>query len=201
MIKMTPVEVYKTYVSLKNHFTKLDYDYIKYNGKVRASESSFYKRKDRFWFEKLSRQKKDEEIVNFFISNFALIDDPQQVWIGEIIKNGEDNYKEWQKRIQSLSYFFREEIETTFLNENFDNVFYISGSKHPKILKLFLSKKVSLETLIILDKILGYKNNFDAKLKDPIWELVSNKIHKYSPFLNIDISKYKEILKQAVIPK
>ena len=44
---------------LKNHFTKEKYDYHKYCGKSRASIQSFYKRKDRFFFEKLSRQKDD----------------------------------------------------------------------------------------------------------------------------------------------
>ena len=38
---MTGFEVYKMYLSLKQHFTKPDYDYYKYNGKVRANEKSF----------------------------------------------------------------------------------------------------------------------------------------------------------------
>lgn len=54
---MAPFDCYKTYLALKNHFTKSSYDYHKYNKKTRASLQSFYKRKDRFWFEKLSRQK------------------------------------------------------------------------------------------------------------------------------------------------
>lgn len=201
MLRMTPVEVYKTYVSLKNHFTKIDYDYLKYRGKVKASESSFYKRKDRFWFEKLSRQKKDEEILNFFIANFALCDDPQQVWIGEIMKNGDQNYIDWQRRIQSLSYIFKEELDPIFSQKNFNEMFSILGSKHPKILKLFLRKEISIESMIILNKILNYKKEFDMKLDDPVWQLVSTKISKYSPFLNIDVSKFKEILKNIVINK
>ena len=63
---MTPFDVYKTYLGLKNHFTKDKYDYHRYNGKTRASLQSFYKRKDRYWFEKMSRQKNDQEVVNFF---------------------------------------------------------------------------------------------------------------------------------------
>ena len=38
---MTGFEVYKTYLALKQHFTKQEYDYFKYNGKVRANENSF----------------------------------------------------------------------------------------------------------------------------------------------------------------
>ena len=33
----------------------------------RASVQSFYKRKDRYFFEKLSRQKNDSEVIEFFI--------------------------------------------------------------------------------------------------------------------------------------
>ena len=40
--------------------------YFKYCGKSRASLQSFYKRKDRMWFEKVSRQKTDQEVIDFF---------------------------------------------------------------------------------------------------------------------------------------
>ena len=198
-MKVTPIETYKTYISLKNHFTKLDYDYLKYNGKVRAGEKSFYSRKDRFWFEKLSRQKKDKEIVDFFVANFSSAEDPQSLWIGEIIKSGNDTYMNWMKKIQALSYHFKSDIENVFSSQDFNKMFLITGSKHPLILKEFLKSNISLETLVILDKILGFKNNFDKKLNDPIWNSVSMKIQKYSPLLNIDVFKYKKILKDLVI--
>ena len=51
---MTGFEVYKTYLALKQHFTKTDYDYEKYRGKVRASEQSFEQRLDRYFFKKLA---------------------------------------------------------------------------------------------------------------------------------------------------
>ena len=54
---------------------------------------------------------------------------------------------------------------------------------------------LSIETMVILDVILGYSKNFDKKLTDPVWETVSLKIKKYKPFLNIDVTKYKNILK------
>ena len=108
--------------------------------------------------------------------------DPQTLWIGEIIRNGEGNYREWwQKKIQSLSYLFKEEVEL-FSDTDFDALFRIEGSRHPEVLKMHLQGKISLETMIILDRILGYKSKFDKKLKDPVWELTSMKMSKYSPF-------------------
>ena len=64
---------------------------------------------------------------------------------------------------------------------------------------MYLQKAISLETMVILDMILGYVKNFDKKLKDPVWETVSLRIKKYQPFLNIDIAKYKETLKEIIL--
>jgi hypothetical protein len=146
----------------------------------------------------MSRQKTDEEIINFFVSNFASCDDPQSLWIGEIIKEGEETYKNWMRRTQSLSYIFKDEV-SIFNSKNFDEMFEIEGNRHPKILKQFLQKKLSLETMIILNNILGYKNQFDKKLQDPVWEFVSMKIEKYTPFIHIDSNKFKLILKECVL--
>jgi len=94
---MTPFEVYCCYLALKNHFTKKTYDYFKYHGKVRTTIQSFNKRKDKYFFEKTSRQKSDAEILEYFVSNFIECDDPQRLWIGSIIQSGDENYTNWKK--------------------------------------------------------------------------------------------------------
>jgi hypothetical protein len=194
---MMPFDAYRCYLSLKNHFTKEKYDYHKYCGKSRATVQSFYKRKDRFWFEKLARQKDDKEVVDFFVSNFITCTDPSKLWIGEMIREGEGRYTSWKKRNQSLSYVFKEEIEKVLANSTLDSIFArVSG--HPTILKKYLAGDLSIETLVILDKILGFRSNFDKRLQDPVWESVSMRMRKYSPFLNIDVFRYKKILKEVV---
>ena len=195
---MMPADAYRCYLALKNHFTKDHYDYIKYRGKTRASNAAFYKRKDRFWFEKFARQKNDKEIEEFFVSNFIYSTDPSTVWIGEMIKEGEGRYQEWQKKVQSLTYVFKEETESVFENKKIDDMFDCSKG-HPPILKSYLGGDISLESMVIYDRILGYGKDFDKRLKDPVWETVSRKIKKYSPFLNIDVSRYKKILKEVII--
>ncbi len=191
-------DAYKCYLAMKNHFTKDNYDYQKYHGKVRATNQAFYKRKDRFWFEKFARQKKDREVEEFFVSNFIYSTDPGTMWIGEMIKEGEGRYTDWKKHIQSLSYVFKSDVETLFDGYKVDEVFDCSKG-HPLILKSYLGKKTSLETLVICDRILGYRKDLDKKLNDPVWETVSRKIKKYSPFLNIDVPRYKKILKEIVL--
>ncbi len=197
--KVTPFDTYKSYLGLKNHFTKEKYDYHRYGGKSRASLESFYKRKDRFFFEKLSRQKDDSEVIEFFVSNFVSCDDPQSLWIGEIVRNGEQNYTDWKKRLQSLSYTFKSEVENVFSGKNFDEMFKIEGTRHPQLIKEHLGKNLSLESLVILNKILGFKKKFDSKLDDPVWKFLSMRIDKYDSFIHIDVFKFRSILKEVII--
>ena len=161
-----------------------------------ATVQSFYKRKDRFWFEKLSRNKDDKEVIEFFISNFITCTDPSKLWIGEMIREGEGRYTAWKKRTQSLSYVFKQEMEIILADHNLDSAFI--GSGHPPVLKLYLSGDISLETLVICDRILGYRSDFDRRLKDPVWETVSLRMKKYSPFLNIDVFRFKKLLRSIV---
>ena len=195
---MMPFDAYKCYLGMKNHFTKDNYDYIKYRGKRRATVNAFYKRKDRFWFEKFARQKTDQEVEEFFVANFTSCSDPESLWIGEMIKEGEGRYQDWQKKVQSLSYVFKQEAEDLFTDNKVDEVFDCSNG-HPLILRKYLGGHISLESLVICDIIFGYGKNFDKKLKDAVWETVSRKIRKYSPFLNIEVSRYKKIVKEVVI--
>ena len=193
-----PFDAYRCYLSLKNHFTKDHYDYHKYRGKTRATVQAFYKRKDRFWFEKFARQKNDKEVEEFFVSNFIYSTDPATMWIGEMIKEGEGRYQEWKKKTQSLSYIFKEEVENVFEEQKVDDAFDCSKG-HPPILKSYLGGDTSLETMVICDIILGYGKDFDKRLNDPVWETVSRKIKKYKPLLNINVPRYKKILKEVVI--
>ena len=196
---MTPIDVYKTYLAFKNHFTKKSYNYFKYGGKSKASVQAYNKRKDRYFFERMSRKKSDEEIKDYFLANFVECDDPDRLWIGEIISSGEDNLKSWMKRSQTMSYMFKTEVEVFVNRENFQQLFSIKGQSHPEVLKKYLQGALSIETMVILDIILEYVKNFDKKLEDPVWETVSLKIKKYKPFLNINVQKYKSILKEQVV--
>jgi GH43 family beta-xylosidase len=149
----------------------------------------------------MSRQKKDDEIVDYFTAIFSQCDDPQRMWIGEIIQTGEEKYKDWQKKVQSLSYIFRQEMEHLFEDIDFNSVFVCEQGKHPVLVKEHLRKNVSIESLIILDAMVQYKERFDSKLDDFVWKTVSLKVDKYKPFLlnSIELDKYKKILRRIVM--
>ena len=194
---VTPFDTYQHYLSLKNHFTNPKYDFFKYGAKTRASMTSFNKGKDKYWFEKTSRKYSDKEIVDFLVSNFVASTNPENLWIGEIINSGERNYAEWMKRQQSLSYLYREQMQEFFSENKLEDAFNCSNG-HPPILKKFLGGEISIETLSICEKIFCFRERFDKKLNDPVWETVSLKLKKYLPFINIDMFRYKKILRQIV---
>ncbi len=65
---MEPVDVYMMYCAMKAHFGKGDYDFVTYKGKTKINRKSFYKRKDRYFFVKVSRKyETEEEIKNYLI--------------------------------------------------------------------------------------------------------------------------------------
>ena len=194
---VTPFEVYQNYLSLKSHFTNKNYDYFKYNKKVRATLTSFNRRKDKYFFERTSKKLSDKEVVDFLVSNFVSADNPQNLWIGSIINSGEKTYQEWMKRQQSLTYLFKEQSNELFSETKLEDALNCSKG-HPPVLKKFLGGKLAIETLVIYDRIFKFGKQFDEKLKDPVWETVSLKIKKYSPFLNIDVSQFKKVLRELI---
>ena len=196
-MKVTPFETYQSYLSMKSHFTNPKYDFFKYGGKSRATITSFNKRKDKYWFEKTSRKYSDEEVLNFLLANFVNTDNPQNLWIGEIINTGERTYAEWMKRKQSLTYLFKEQLNELLSENDLETVFNCSKG-HPPLLKKYLGGEVSLETFVILEKIFSFGKDFDKKLDDPVWESVSLKIKKYIPFININVFQYKKILRELI---
>ena len=196
-MKVTPFETYRTYLSMKSHFTNPKFDFFKYGGKSRATMTSFNKRKDKYWFEKTSRKYSDQQILDFLLSNFVIADNPQNLWIGEIINSGERNYADWMRRKQSLTYLFKEQSEKLLSENELQTVFDCSKG-HPVILKRYLGGEISLETLTIMEKVFSFVKDFDKKLTDPVWETVSLKIKKYIPFININVFNYKKILKEVI---
>lgn len=186
---MTSFEAFKLYISLKNHFTQKKYNYFKYNGKSRTSQDSFDKRKDKIFFQKLS---KHSDVLGFLLSNLLV---NNKSWIKDITynENSDKIYNDWLKRKQSLTYVFKNDIKK--LDDDFNSNFLIQENNHPTILKLYLSNEISLETFCILIDISGAKKYFDKMLKnDVMWDEIGLLVEKYTPFITYDKEKYKNIL-------
>lgn len=185
----TPFEAYKEYVALKNHFAKDDYDYFKYNGKMRLKVDTFEKRKDKLFFQKLAKQ---PDVHNFLVANFSK---NEKIWIRDLAYSevAEKTYKDWLKKQQSLGYVLKSELNC--LTENFNENFIIESNEHPLLLKKYLSGEVSLETLCLLLEFSGAMKHWDSKMQyDLVWNQIRTKIIKYSPFIKCDKQKIKKIV-------
>tara|TARA_Y200000002_G_scaffold253812_1_gene210353 strand:+ start:154 stop:429 length:276 start_codon:yes stop_codon:yes gene_type:complete len=82
---------------------------------------------------------------------------------------------------------------------SFDDIFTSKVGQHPPILKYFLSKKINIETLIILDDILKFSKRLNKSIKEKvIWPKLHDRMIRYKPFLKYNITKFKMTLKKKV---
>ena len=183
---MQAVDVYLMYCALKAHFGKGDYDYVKYSGKSSATKDSFWKRNDRLFFVKIQRKyKKKDVILDYLVSNFIC---NTKGWLGDF---NDDNYIEWKKRTQSMSYNFKRELE----NMGQENILGIKDGQHPLLLREYLGKRVSIETMVILNDISNFTKVWNKELKnDVIWPKVKKLMKDYKKFLTYDKKKCTIIL-------
>ena len=182
---MEASDVYLMYCAMKAHFGKTDYNFIKYGGKSRVSRNSFFKRKDRYFFVKLSKKYKTEnEIRNYFVANFMM---EQR---GYVANFNDENYEKWQNRQNNFHDIFVNEIQPMI--QDFNSLFEIKKSEHPKLMKEYLGKRISLETLIILDELVEYNEKWNEHLKDDLlWPDLKKLMNNYKWFLTFDKKQYR----------
>lgn len=184
---MKPFEAYTTYLAVKNHFERDGYDYFRYHGKITAKVESFYARKDRFFFEKLARR---EDLVDFLVANFL---ENEKMYARDLThEEAEKVYRDWAKRTQSLTYKFEQDLSQI---EDLKSVLAVREGQHPELLKMMMSNRVSIETVIVLEALIGFIQNWDDKIEDKvIWPPLKRKLRKYRPFLKFDHKKFKDIV-------
>ena len=196
-------DVYRTYLAFKQHFSNPNFDFFQYDGKVKAKEETYQQRSDFWFFETIARKLTDQEVKEYMLASFISAEDPSKVWIGDIKRSGKDRWLVWQKLQSSLTYTVQQDLINLhhFLESRdytFNNLFETSEG-HPPLLKQYFKKTITLETLVILDIILGFGVHWDSQLRDPLWEQLSFKIKKYKPFLSINTNHYKELLKSSFV--
>ena len=186
--RVEPYDAYVKYLALKSHFSQKNYDYIKYNGKVKAWRTTFETRKDKYFFYKLSKMK---DPVEFLIANFIDNDD---FYVGNIRDDkANEVYMEFKKRQQALSYTFKSDISK--MKEDFNDNIIVPENEHPYLLRLYMRKDICIETLTLINRCCKMFAYWDKELSEDImWPDIKLKAIKYEPFLNVDINKYREII-------
>ena len=200
---------YKTYQALRLHFQG-KMDFFKY-GTIKAKASTYSNRKDRYFFQKLAKKYKHDELVNLLVANFIYSDIS---WVGEVLdESAEEVYLKWQQKIQSLSYRFERECSdiVNYLDLkglDFTDLFVVKDNQFPKISNLYLNDTVSIETLILLNSCISLKKadgtteKFREMLKPSFKLLPSgadnlyNIMVRYEPFLKFDKAKIQTVVRK-----
>jgi len=97
-----------------------------------------------------------------------------------------ESWDVWKNRVSIggggwKSDFTRNVEEIVSETDTFDELFEVRHINHPKIFKLYLYKTISIETMILLNSVLGFVPNLDKKLVDPVWKDFKFLFDKYRP--------------------
>jgi hypothetical protein len=190
MDRLTPLQTYKTFLALKQHFTQDRYDYIKYKGNVTASQESLDKRNDKYYFHRLAKiYSSQEQFQDYVIANLLAGNE----WIGSF---SDEHLLSYTKRRQSLAYTFGNDLDLVFA-DGAKEAFRVKSGEYPDFLLKHLQWKISIETMVIMNRFTAFSDVFDSKIgeKDFIWSKIKRRIIKYTPFLEYDADKMKTILK------
>ncbi|CAL1328795.1 DNA helicase loader [Escherichia phage FL12] len=194
--------VYKLYLMIKQHMNG-KYDVIKYNWCMRVSDAAYQKRRDKYFFQKLSEKYKLKELALIFISNLVA---NQDAWIGDISDaDALVFYREYIGRLKQIKFKFEEDIRNIYY---FSKKVEVSAFKeifeyNPKvqssyIFKLLQSNIISFETFILLDSFLNIIDKHDEQTDNLVWNNYSIKLKAYRKILNIDSQKAKNVFIETV---
>lgn len=193
---MDGFKAYRYYLAIKLHFTTDKFNVFENRGNVKGTREAFNARNDRYIFEKLAAKKQgDKDIIQFFVANFAYGKDTA-IYAGQ---EAEDNYMVWQKRKQSITKTFIDDLATilNYIESNrlsHSSIFDFMDSEYPVAFKLFLGGKITIESLRILDDFTGmleqWKNHPSIKY---IWDDEIRRIIKLTGFVKYDKIKVQQI--------
>lgn len=190
-----PFESYKLYNALKLHFESDSYDALKYNFKTSVKPTSFFKRKDKYFFAKLAKTY-EKDLREFYVANFK----NDVKYVGDMLnEGGERYYRDHKKVMESLSYQFENDInKLNDMDVEFDSLLMAEENNHPLIIRLWMQGDILLETVVILDAITGFIERENKKITDTIiWPDIYRKITKYKPFVKFNKDKCIDLLKKT----
>lgn len=200
---MHPFEAYQTFITLKAHFKNNGFDYHRF-GKVKVALQTFERRKDRYQFEKLAKRYSRDEIVEFFLSQIL----SNRAWVGDMLgEEAQADHLARMKRVQALQYQVKTEMNKLWESCKddpicFNNLFQHEAGTHPRIFRMVMEKRISPETFLVLNDLLGFTKHWQMD-GDPIWEEVGIPILRYAPFLHLDTRRdeLKRIISEIITNK
>lgn len=193
---MNGFKAYKYYMAVKLHFTTDKFNVFENGGRVKGTLDAFKNRSDRFQFEQIAHKiPEDQKLIQFYVANFAY-GYQHAVWAHE---DAQENYLTWVKRKESIAYIFKKDTDAIILHcekekLNKQKLFSFYGGNYPELLKLYVGKHITLETMRILDDYTKYldewKQNDSLAL---LWTDERRRIEKAKGFVKYDAKRIKPI--------
>lgn len=174
---MNGFDAYRIYNAIRLHFNT-DFNAVKYHFKTKASTpSSFEMKKERYFFEKLARTYSNQnDLIAFYTSNFL----KENTWPTEM---KDSVYKDWQGRLQSVSYLFSEDCKTILDQaENHDwNFTDLFKTRNTFLYDLYHSDIIEIETLCLFEMMLQKRWMQLHSSQDPlgVYEQLTHQVYKY----------------------
>ena len=161
---MNGYNAFQIYQSLKLHFTQTDYNAVKYNFKTSIRQSTFENRKDRYFFEKLSRRYDQSQLIDYYTANFIC---DLNVWIGNM---SDDIYRNYIARHDKLSYTFTQDMKAMAnQGHSFENICTTSNDNSNNILLESLrADEIHFESVILVDLLVNFLRPLRSDLSDPL---------------------------------
>lgn len=197
---MTGFETYCLYRALCQHFDiASDYDFFRSGGKVDIDQSEFDTSRYRLIFTKLARKYSEpSQIVSLFVSNIMLGKSKQPP--AYFLSSGAiQSANVWQKNISRIiDIVYKECLVIRSSTDDIKIVMEPLGGGHPLLLSLFYADEISLETLIVFDRLFNFRKKWGNGIVDDIlWPETEKIMLRYSPFLVFDNDEMRHAIKNA----
>jgi len=187
---MHPGEAYEIHAALTMHFAPGNFDAIKYNFKVRNSDTRWKNYPRKHVYNKLAERfpvKKD--LIEFLLANIVT----GVTYAGDMEAC---NYLQWCGRKSRLSYQFVLDMSTLLCYNDtleFDEIFIQSSDgSRPLMMAALSAGDVSLESVVLFHKLTDVINkmpDFDSI----VWPDEKRLMLQYAAFLPFDREKYFSI--------
>ena len=185
-MRMTGYEAFTVHNAVNLHFNGT-YDCFKYNFKTNVTQKTYWGRPDKFQLTKIGKRFKTRDDIALY---FAAHQVAGNKYSSDMVRD-EDTYTTFLKKIDSLSYVFRNELEE-ISDVKFDELLEINET-YPRIVQLHLEGTVSLETLCIVNRSTGVIDKANKEITETIlWPDLVKKISKYQSYVRVDDSKKRK---------
>lgn len=187
MSSLTPFDFFQVYQAIYLHFSKdSEYDFYKYNGKVKSSLEKFEARPDKYSYHKFTRKFTDlGDFIYFVAWCFMTKDKVSSKTIMRYQREFNEKWLKWHK--------------DRLVNYGKDLIIISKDDTEGKsIYDKYLAEETHLGTLLIMDFLTGVFDSWNEKKKGTYpWDDFYYRVNKFIPFYEryepINLSLYSKV--------